>query len=223
MNLTCPHCGKTFKMESRLLAHQCKEKTRFEIAKTLPGARGYNLYVKWFTLQSRGTPSKDAFLVSKYFNAFVEFAKFISRVKMSDPDFYIRSMIRKNFPPEMWRLDATYTMYLESIVYNMPPIEQISKTIRFLDRMCDKAECDYVTLINTMEASELLFFIRQGEITPWILMHSMKIKEVFMDPDHEDEYAALKQLIKPAYWKYKFGKQPDMVRFAKSVVTELGL
>lgn len=191
--------------------------------KTLPGIRGFNLYVRWFALQNRGTPTQEAFLVSKYFNAFVEFAIFVRRVKMVNPEYYIRAMINKDFPPDMWRLDATFNLYLESIVYNMDPEEQINKTVAFLTKMCEKAECDYRTFISTIEASELLFFIRQGEISPWILMHSMKMKEIFMDEDHRVEYEALKQLIKPAYWKYRFGKNAKMVNFAKTVVREMGI
>lgn len=220
-SLTCPFCDKTFKIESRFLTHQCKEKTRFELSKTLAGTRGYALYVKWFQLQNRGLPSKDAFLASKHFKPMIEFAEFVQRVKMSDPEYYIRAMIKKDFPPTMWCLDATYTMYLENIVYNLPPSQQITKTVKFLTKLCEKMDCGYQALIESMEAEEILFFIRQGEISPWIVMHSMKLKEVFLDDDHTHEYQQLKQLIKPAYWKYRFSKDPSMVQLAKSVVAEM--
>lgn len=220
---TCPYCEKEFKIESRFLSHQCKEKTRFEMSKTIHGIRGYHYFVKWFNIQKRGSPSNQAYLASRYFNAFVEFAQFVVRVKMVNPDYYIRLMVQKNFPPEMWKLDDTFAFYLDYLVYRADSKTQIHKTVDFLTTMCDKTNCDYISLIESMEASDILFFVRQGEISPWILMNSSKMKEVFLDEDHQHEYQTLKQLIKPAYWKYRFQKEPANLALAKQMVREMGI
>jgi hypothetical protein len=191
--------------------------------KTLRGIQGHALFVKWFDMQTRGKPSVEMFLKSKYFNAFHDFAKFIARVKMHSPESYMQIMIQKNFPPSMWCKDDTYAFYIDHVLYNMPARAQISRTVNFLTKMCEKTECDYRTLIDSMEATDILFFIRQGSISPWILMHSMKLKEIFQDPDHLDEYNTLKSLIRPAYWKFKFSRESDMVQFAKQTVNAMGI
>ena len=221
----CHYCNKKYKTETRFLQHRCKMMDREEALRTPEGQAAWSYYQDWLRLQHRRVPDDRAFLKSRYYESLNRFAKFVKKVDLPTPQTFIKLMVQRDYPPTMWLIDEVYTEYMEHLYYKIPPQQHAEITTETLLKIADAADCDVSEVFDILNPSEMIEFVKQRKLSPWILLNSSKFFKFLVETKKEnvEQYIILESLIRPKYWAKRFEKRPDIVEFMKKIVAGLEL
>ena len=218
----CTFCSRTFVRESSYLNHRCKYMVRDEIMQSSLGQTAWLLYSDWLRKQKKLPPrNSQTFIKSKYFNAFVKYADFVRQLKITN-DIFMDMMVKRDIPPTMWTHDAAYALYLQYLEKSLTPMQQVGLSIKTLMRLADSNECDICDVFTHIHPNELLQLIRERKLTPWLLLHSRCFGNMLRCADPEQRHL-FEELIRPAYWRYQWSKQPKTVERIKQITKELNI
>lgn len=222
-NYQCKFCKTRFVHEDRFIRHRCKQMIRDEEFRSIEGQRAWAFYQSWMKAYRRMVPSAKSFLHSKYFNSFMRFVNFAKKVHMPDTDAFIWLMKEKDISPTIWANDQVYALYLEFMDRKVAPKRHAEITINTLFDLADEHECSVEDIFNSLTPNEVIDLLRRRQISPWILLHSTKFKEFFVNETSSEEKIIMESIIRPPYWKSKFQANPDAVKVMQLYVTELKL
>lgn len=219
---SCEYCGVGFALEPRFLKHKCKMMVRTEELHTVEGTAALNFYNEWFRAQRKQTPRPDAFIHSNTYNAFTRFSKFVKKVRLPEPNKFIRFAVRKDFPPVMWTSDDVYGLYLEYIDQKGDPLTQAQITFDTIEELEEEYGCTASELFTNVPPNVVIHLLRTRRLTPWILLQSQKFGE-FIKHANSDERVVMTAIIRPNFWQKKFRAHKNVAECMKSFVSELGL
>lgn len=220
---TCKFCHKSFVREARYLAHYCKEMKRYDEFQSPAGQAAVGYYQRWMRVMKRNPPAASAFLDSKYFRTFMNFAQFVSKVSLPLPDKFIWLMNEKGYPPTMWTNDDAYTQYLEFLDRRAEPMDQVALSIRTLLSVADAHDADIGDVFDYMTPPEMMQLVRLRRLSPWLLLHSRKFKMFFRDKMSDEQKIILESLINPEYWSEQFEKKEADTEKIKQYVAEMNI
>jgi hypothetical protein len=196
---------------------------RFEEFQSPIGQAATGYYQRWMRAQKRNPPAANAFMDSKYFRTFINFAQFVAKVSLPTTDKFIWLMVEKKYPPTMWTLDAAYTQYIEFLDRKTTPNEQAARTIETLFNIADEKECDISAVFTKMLPMEVIHLVRVRKLSPWLLLHSTQFKLFFRDSVSPEQKIILETLINPDYWMDQFDDKPEGVEAIKKMVKEMDI
>ena len=222
-DFVCKHCHKSFSSETRYLAHYCSQMKRLDEFKTPIGQAALGYYQRWMRTMKRNAPAAGAFIESKYFRTFINFAQFVAKVSLPMPEKFIWLMNEKKYPPTMWTNDDAYTQYVEFLDRKAEPMDQVCLSIKTLLAIADAADDDISNVFDHITPSELIQFVRIRQLSPWLLLHSIKFKLFFRDKMSDEQKIILENLINPEYWLDQFEKRSDDTAKLKVYVAEMGI
>lgn len=219
----CSYCHKPYIKETAFLNHKCKTMERTEELKTHLGQTAYSLYSMWMRMYKRSVPRIESFMVSRYYGAFIKFAQYTKEVNLPDVESFVQMMIEKDLTPHLWTNDKVYVQYLEYLDRRTSPIKHASFTTTALLRIADDHDVDVTDVFNVLTPGDVLQMIRERKLSPWILLVSSKFKQCVVNEWSREEQMLLENLIRPVYWKQKFDKNPDTVKYMKEFAKELNI
>lgn len=219
----CEYCGTEFVLEARYMKHKCKAMERHELIRTPVGQAAWCYYQEWMKLMRKRVSTIDAFMSSKNFTTFVKFATFVVSVELPSPSLFIQIMTDKKIQPTLWCDDRMYTMYLEYIDKHTSPEKQAELTVTTLFKIADKQNRDVSEVFELIPPNEMISLLKQRRVSPWILLRSDKFKQYIGKDWDVNQKQALRTLIRPDYWFYKFSANPQKVETMTKLVSELGL
>jgi hypothetical protein len=222
-NFTCNHCGHKFVLEDRLLRHHCKQMKRKEELESPTGQAAWQHYQTWMKCNHRLVPEIKSFLHSKFFNAFIRFAKFVKEVRIPDPELYIRFMIELDNPPVLFTSDQIYSAFLQHMDRKVSAAKNAQITTDTLFNIAEDAGVDVSKVFDIIDPNDLIQLLRQRRVSPWLLLHSDKFKKFYASNLTEDQRIVMKRLIRPEYWAVKLKEKPENVDLMKQMVGELGI
>jgi hypothetical protein len=196
---------------------------RFEEFQSPTGQAALGYYQRWMRVQKRNPPGASAFLESKYFRTFINFAEFVRKVTLPLPDKFIWLMNEKKYPPTMWTLDDAYTLYLEFLDRKASPMDQVGLSIKTLISIATEADVDIGDAFDTLRPTELIHLIRTRQLSPWLLLHSTKFKMFFRDKMSDEQKIILQSLINPEYWSEQFEDNETAVEKIRAYVKEMDI
>ena len=219
----CHFCGQKFKLEARFMKHKCKEMKRDEELRTVVGQAAWLYYQEWMKTGRKLVPNPKSFLGSRYYNAFMRFARHVRKVHLPDVHGFIKFMREHNMEPYMWTSDQVYPKYLEYLDRRSPPTKRANTTIDTFLAIAEKSERDVSEIFDIIDADDVITLLRRRSISPWILLNSDKFKEFYATKTNGEERIIIESLIRPDFWVEKFAKNPKMVETMKVIVEELNL
>lgn len=218
----CKFCEKRFVHESRFLKHKCTQMIRHEEFKTHKGQIAWNAYRKWMKTNNKIVKYPDSFMHSRYYKAFMNYARFSKKVQL-DTNTFMWLMSQYKIQPSLWVTNESYTKYLEHMDRKEHPQKLAKITINTLLKIADAALVDVGEVFNVLHANEVIELVRQRRLTPWILLHSSKFRSFFLNKTTSEEQIILESIIRPNFWSRQFQEQPKLVQLMKTYVTELNL
>lgn len=223
LSFTCKFCTKGFTSETLYLRHKCKEMKKHEEFQSPIGQAALGYYQRWMRVMKRNPPAGAAFMSSRYYRTFINFAIFVAKVSLPTPDKFIWLMHEKDFPPTMWTNDAAYTQYIEFLDRKATPMDQATVSIRTLLNIADTHAVDIADVFTVIKPMELMHMIRTRQLSPWLLLHSKKFKMFFRDNMTDEQRIIMEALINPDYWGEQFEDKPEDVEKIRSYTTEMGI
>lgn len=221
VSYTCQYCDKKFTKESTMFVHVCEQKRR-ALAKTEKHVViGYDTFNRFFkyTQNKNGDKTYDDFAHSPYYNAFVKFGSFVHNVRPLYPDRFIDYVIRSGVKLDRWCRDDLYEKY----VFELIKTESVETALqRSLTHMLDWADTNnsqwnhYFLYVSTSRA---MFDIKDGKISPWLILLSKSGKEL-LHRLTDEQLAGISTIIDVPFWTSKFKKLPADVELVKQVIKE---
>lgn len=221
---TCKACHTVFVREDRFLAHMCKQMKREEEFKSPLGQTAWHYYTLWLRQMKRMPPqSGTSFMSSKFFRTFMNFAEFAKNVDLPRVEKFIWFMVHKDFQPTMWMSDPVYTMYIEFLDRQVPPLEQASLSIKTFLKYAEKHEVDVSQVFTKMTPGDLIHMVRSRRVSPWLLLCTKKLRTFLVEKTNAEQQIILNNLIRPEYWAEKMEEHPDAVKTIRMLVAEMDI
>lgn len=218
----CKYCQKLLKSEKSFINHYCEENRRHDILSTTRGLLAFELFSRWSYIRSSRKATHENFKLSRYFNAFVKFAKYYKAIGgLSDLDEFLLFMIKNNILPSIW-LDGKIISYYLMAMECIDPKGKIERTIDIIFKICKKYECDTSEFYDNIEFHIMMDFIRMHKLSPWILLNSKGFFQWLVKLD-DYEQNVMDEFIDCEEWSNKFKNDVKNAKLAKKCCKLLGI
>ena len=220
----CQYCGHGYTKESTLVTHVCEQKRR-HLQKDDKAVRiGFDAFNRFFKMSqnAKGDKTYAEFAKSPYYNAFVKFGSYVSNVNPLYPDHYIDWVIRSGVKLDHWCRDALYEKYALELIHTEPADVALDRTIKHMVAWAKEQpeEVHWVEYFSKVSSSRAMFDIKDGKISPWLLLNSKDGKELLARMD-DTQLNAIANVINPEIWIKKFKKNREDMDIVKFVVKEM--
>ena len=217
----CKFCGKNFVREINYLKHTCTQMQRDHEFRTPTGQAAWNYYTFWLKQSRRIAQGPQAFLTSRYYNAFMKFAAFAAKTKLPRPEAFIKFANSKKYAPIDWTDDRVYRQYLEYLDRAADPYSRAADSIKTIQRIAREESCEYGDVFNHITAPVLIHLLSTKQFSPWLLLHSPKFLSFVKDGVSSSDQVAIDAIIRVPFWRERFTKHPqvrkDMIKIVKTL------
>jgi hypothetical protein len=221
-NWQCHYCSRRFMGEGTFMRHHCEPKRRAEELINPIGQAAFGYYREWMRKKKFSQPAAAAFMESKYYRAFINFAQMIIDANIARPEIYMDLMIAGSILPILWCRDSAYAIYLEWSEKLVDPLEQVQDSVNYLFDICEKENIKISNIFVSMGAQRVLSLIRQRRLTPWLLFCSPKFGDLLRTLD-KSQLIAFNSVVNGTYWSNKFQSEKSTIIAIKEIVAEVGL
>lgn len=222
-NYWCQYCGKPFILEHHYLNHRCKQMKIEDYMQTVDGQASYMYYCDWLKIQGRMPPRRvEAFTTSKFYTSFVKFTEWSKKIKLPDPNRYMKLMCEKNAPPSIWTSTDMYLMYMDYLDNKVGPIDQAKRSIDTLIKISNGANIEISDIFQRMPINDVILLLQTRRISPWLLLCSSKFKSIYRTMT-TDQHIIFENLINPSRWAEFMKKHQSEIIEIKQMLGQYGL
>jgi hypothetical protein len=204
------------------MEHVCPVRERQAQLRSPLGQAAYMFYAKWMHASKRAIPEQSTFMTSKFYESFIRFAKFNKSVQLPSTELYVKVMMLKDIPPNLWTDDRAYSIYLEHMEFHVDPKLSIIMTSETLEKLSKEHECELKDVFKRSNKNDVIQLIRERKLSPWILLRSPTFI-TFLGTLSREQLGILENLIDSTFWKKKFKDDPKTTKFVNLCVQEMGL
>lgn len=221
LNFKCEYCGKLFAKEKTLFVHICEQKRRHISKNERHVQIGLLTFQKFYELTQRTAKQKtfDEFASSPYYTAFVKFGSFMSNTNPIYPERFIDFVIKSGVKLDHWCRDELYDQYISDLIKVEPADGAIQRTIQTMVDWADKNNSAWEHYFLYANANRATHDIKEGLISPWVLLNSKSGKEMLKQMNDE-QLAIVGPVIDPQFWMRRFKSLPADVELVKEVIKE---
>jgi hypothetical protein len=221
LNYKCEHCGKLFAKEKTLVVHVCEQKRRHMSRQEKHVQAGLLTYQRFYELTQKGKSQKtfDDFASSSYYTAFVKFGSFLVNTNPIYPERFIDYVVKSGVKLDHWCRDELYNAYLSELIKIEPADGAIQRTISNMMEWGEKNSSPWEHYFKYVNLNRATHDIREGLISPWILLNTKSGKELLKNMNDE-QLEIVGPIIDPQYWMRKFKSLPADFELVKDVIKE---
>lgn len=220
----CAHCGKSFMKERTLYAHMCEPKRRAMQRDEKRVQTGYMTFNRFYQITQGAKKDKtyEEFCHSAYYNAFVKFGSFINNVNPLYPDKFIDWTIKSGVKLDHWCRDELYENYLYETIKTEPVENAVQRTIQHMMDWGDSSQAEFSHYFRYVNLNRAVHDIRNGKITPWILLNTKTGKEM-LNKFNDEQLDLIAPALDIPYWLKKFKSYPADVALVKEICKETSI
>jgi len=218
---TCGHCGKGFMQEKTLFVHVCEQKRRHMAQKEKHVILGFDTFQKFYKQAQPNGKDKnyEDFCKSPYYNAFVKFGSFVSNVNPLYPEKFINYVVTSGVKLDYWCRDELYEDYVFDLIRREAVETALQRSIQTMMSWADEHNAQWNHYFHYVSLSRACYDIKDGKISPWLLLNSTSGKEM-LQKFSDEQLGHVQKIIDPPFWVSKFKKMPADIRLVKDVVKE---
>ena len=220
----CVHCGKSFMKEKTLVAHMCEQKRRVlqkDEKRVQTGFFAYNRFYQLTQAAKKQKPYSD-FCKSAYYNAFVKFGSFINNVNPLYPERFIDYVIKSGVKLDHWCRDELYDKYLSELVKIEPVESAVQRSLQYMMEWGEEQNANFAHYFNYVSVNRAVHNIRDGKISPWMVMNSVSGVELLKKFSNE-QLELVNQTLDIPFWIKKIRDNPADVALVKEICKETGI
>jgi hypothetical protein len=210
--------------EKTLVAHMCEQKRRVlqkDEKRVQTGFFAYNRFYQLTQAAKKQKPYSD-FCKSAYYNAFVKFGSFINNVNPLYPERFIDYVIKSGVKLDHWCRDELYDKYLSELVKIEPVESAVQRSLQYMMEWGDENNANFAHYFNYVSVNRAVHNIRDGKISPWMVMNSaggVELLKQFSD----EQLELVNQTLDIPFWAKKIRDNPADVALVKEVCKEAGI
>lgn len=223
LNFKCAYCEKEFTKEKTLAVHVCEPKRR-HLSKNEKHVQLALLTYKRFYEISQKIKGKnfEEFAKSPYYNAFVKFGSFMSNANPIYPEKFIDFVIRSGVKLDHWCRDELYDTYLLELIKMEPADGAIQRSVQTMMDWADDKQAAWNHYFSYVNLNRATHDIKEGKISPWILLQSKSGKEM-LKKMNDEQLSIIGDIINPQFWISRFKKLTADVELVRDVIKEAGI
>ena len=221
LNYKCGYCEKSFAREKTLMVHICEPKRRHLSRNEKHVQLALLTYQRFYEISQKTSKKKtfDDFVDSPYYNAFVKFGSFMSNTNPIYPEKFIDFVIKSGVKLDHWCRDELYDTYLEELLKLEPADGAIQRSIQTMMDWADDKEAAWNHYFNYVNLNRATHDIKEGKISPWVLLNSKTAKEM-LKKLNDEQLEIIGPFINPTFWMKRFKALPADTELVKEVIRE---
>jgi len=219
-NWHCHYCNHRFRNEMTFMKHHCEPKRRTQELMSPLGQAAYSYYREWMRLKKYSQPSSVAFMESRYYRAFINFAELVKDANIANPEKYISLMIEADILPILWCREQCYSVYLEWVDKMADPMDEVSSTINYLLDLSEKEGVEFKQIFQHLGAARIISLVRQRRLSPWFLFCSKRFGVLLKTLD-KHQLSAFNTIVNSSYWAKKFEENKNIIKDINQISREL--
>ena len=221
----CEYCNTSYSKEKTLFAHMCEKKRRVlqqNEKRVQLGFYAFNQFYKLSTKCLKGKTYAD-FMRSPYYNAFVKFGSYISNVQPLYTEKYIDYIVTSGIKLEHWCKDELYETYALNLIKKEHVTTALERTVLTMTDWAEKnPPAIWNHYFNLVSLSRAVYDIKDGKISPWIILNSQTGREM-LNKFNTEQLEMVYHIMNPEYWTIKFKRQPQDIALVKEIVQKSNL
>jgi len=220
----CVHCKSKFSKEKTLMIHMCEQKRRHLAKDDKHVILGFYTFNRFYQINQKNTVDKtyDEFSKSPYYNAFVKFGSFVNNINPLYANNFIDWIVKSGVKIDHWCRDELYEKYVINLIHTESVETALERSINHMTAWAETNNSIWNHYFNYVSTNRAMFDIKDGKISPWILLNSSKGKEL-LNQFRDDQLAAISNIIDPQVWVKKFKKQIKDLELVKNIIKESNL
>jgi hypothetical protein len=178
-------------------------------------------YQRFYEISQKTSKKKtfDEFVDSPYYNAFVKFGSFMSNTNPIYPEKFIDFVIKSGVKLDHWCRDELYDTYLEELLKLEPADGAIQRSIQTMMDWADANNAPWNHYFSYANLNRITHHIKEGKISPWILLNSKSAKEM-LTKLNDEQLEIIGPFINPTFWIKRFKALPADTELVKEVIRE---
>jgi hypothetical protein len=223
-NFICTHCQSKFTREKTLVVHMCEQKRRHLAKGDRHVQMGFLAYNKFYQLAQKfeGQKSYDEFAKSQYYNAFVKFGSFLHNVNPLYPEHFIDYVVTSGVKLDHWCNETLYERYVLQLIKSENVETALQRSIATMMDWADNNQSVWNHYFAYVSPSRATFDIKDGKISPWILLNSTSGKKLLAQLNDE-QLTGISTMIDPEFWIKKFRSNSEDIDLVRQVIKESNL
>jgi hypothetical protein len=217
----CQYCSKAFMQEKTLFVHVCEQKRRHLARGEKHAILGYETYNQFYkrSQNNKGDKTYEEFCKSPYYTAFVKFGSFVSNVNPLYPDKFIDYVVTSGVKLDHWCRDELYDKYVVDLVKKEPVEVALERSIVHMQNWADDNHAQWNHYFSYVSLSRATFDIKDGKISPWIVLNSITGREM-LRKFNDEQLTAIGSIMDVPFWMNRFKKLPADTELVKQIVKE---
>jgi hypothetical protein len=221
LNYKCDFCGKLFAKEKTLVVHICEQKRR-QLSKSEKHVQmGLLTFQRFYELTQKSKQPKtfEEFATSSFYTAFVKFGSFLVNTAPIYPEMFIDFIIKSGVKLDHWCRDELYEQYIADLIKKEPADGAIQRTIKNMMDWADTNSAPWEHYFQYVNLNRATHDIKEGLISPWILLNSKSGKEL-LKRMNDEQLEIVSPMIDPQFWMRRFKALPADTELVKDVIKE---
>jgi DNA-directed RNA polymerase subunit RPC12/RpoP len=221
LNYKCAYCNKEFAKEKTLAVHVCEQKRRHLSKDEKHVQTGLLTYQRFYeiTQKTKSPKSFDEFAASPYYTAFVKFGSFMINTSPIYPEKFIDFVIKSGIKLDHWCRDELYDQYVTEMIKIEPADGAIQRTIKTMMDWADSNKAQWEHYFAYVNLNRAAHDIKEGLISPWILLNSKSGKEM-LQRMNDEQLEIVGPIIDPQHWIRRFKALPGDLELVKDIIKE---
>jgi hypothetical protein len=210
--------------DKTLVAHMCERKRRALQKDEKRVQAGYMAFNRWWQLAQNAKKLKtyEEFCDTSYYNAFVKFGSFLNNVNPIYPEKFIDYVIKSGVKLDHWCKDELYDQYLIEILKVEPVESAVQRSLQTMMEWAEDHNANYEHYFNYVSLNRAVHDIRNGMISPWIILNTVSGKDMVQKMTDE-QLNMISTHFEVPFWLRKFKEVPADVMLVKEICKEVGI
>jgi len=223
-NYICSHCQAKFSKEKTLFVHMCEQKRRHLAKNERHVQMGYLAFDRFYKLVQKYNEQKTyaEFAQSPYYTSFVKFGSFLHNVNPLYPDKFIDYVVTSGVKLDHWCRESLYYDYVLHFVKNENVETALQRSISTMMDWADSHNSVWNHYFLYVSPSRATFDIKDGKVSPWILLNSISGKKL-LSRFSDEQLVELGSTLDLDHWIKKFRSSSEDLELVKHVVKEYNL
>jgi len=212
---------KAFTNERTLSNHMCIKKQRHLDKDSVASRMGLELFRRFYELNTAQKNSKsiEEFINSKYYAAFIKFARHLMDLRPVDQARFVDYVFRNGVKDRDWCKDKIYEAYIVDLLAKEPADRGVERSIRTMDEWAKKHEKPFNEFFMHVAPAEATHLVKMGKISPWVLYLAESADHLW-DRLSDEQANIISSIIDPKIWMAKFQIKKDDCSFTRDILKE---
>jgi hypothetical protein len=223
----CEFCKREFHKELTLINHSCEKKRRWFVRDDTEARLAFMAWSRFYELNSQlkkqGTKrTHREFIDSRYYIAFIKFAKQVIDLNAISPDKFVDYVIKNNLPLDKWTHDAVYEKYVDETIKTESPEDALARTIELMKQWSEQTGNEWFDFFRHVNTNQAAAWVKNGKISPWVLYNADSADDL-LTRCNQEQISIIAKMAKPAPWKVKFNRDKDSADWIRDTLRKAGV